>query len=335
MNNVSSPKESESTPSLVGVSVRSINDINNPDFKDELAGHPVHTVSSSHVLNKIQSRPTIPTNGPYTSVDDLNREGALLTDEVDLEKVINATEQLTTDDEKQRKLALLKKKKQLEAQKQKNRLTASSSSASISSINSGDSRSLVTSTDPIEDQINITSTLEKSHQTRRGAGYAHLDAERAAAIRNSYGAFIKNECHRPHLAGGDSYQSFHEKEPSFENEEDERSGRRTQRSVDKISSAEYLRSLSRSLSRDPAKKRHSVTSVNGTDDDGRFYSTNNYSISQADLENAPHIMQQTLTEEEEEDQEQGALMDDQGNEEFSRDLEDAASSAEKREARQH
>ncbi|QLG70875.1 hypothetical protein HG535_0A08200 [Zygotorulaspora mrakii] len=329
-----SPKNSDSTPSLVGISVRSINDSENPDFQDESSGPGMHPVSSSLVLNKIQSQPHVANNGPYTSVDDLNREGALLTDEVDLDQVINATEQLSTDEDKHRKLKELKKKKQL--QKQKNKMSSSSSNLSISSIASGDSRSLITSTDPMDDQINITSSLEKSHRNRRVPAQVsvHGEPERDEAIRNSYGAFIRNQSHRPHLAAGDSYQSFHENESSFDNAEDERSGRRAHRSVDKKASTDYLRSLSRSLSRDPAKKKQSMATAISADDNKRFYSTNNYSISQADIENAPHIVQETLAEEEEEEGEEGALMNDQGNEEFSQDLQDAALSAEKREARQ-
>lgn len=332
MNTNAPTKKSTSSPSLVGVSIRSINDSNNPDFQDDLSGPIVHSVSSSHVLNKIQSQPNT-VNTSYTSVAELNREGALLTDEVDLEQVINATEELTDDLDKQRKVLLLKKKKELEKHKQKNKISASSSSASVSSSHSADSKSLVTSTDPVDDQINITSTLKKGHQSRRRSGvYSESEEESDNTIRNSYGQFIKNESHRPHLAGGDSYQSIHESESGLdsldEERRNERSGRRSGRSVDKQSSTEYLRSLSRSLSRDPAKKRNAAAVVN--DASQRFYSTNNYSISQADLENAPHIMQQTLAEEEEDEEEEGALMDDQGNDEYPRDLEEAAAKGEAR-----
>lgn len=332
MNTNAPTKKSTSTPSLVGVSIRSINDSDNPDFQDDLSGPIVHSVSSSHVLNKIQSQPNT-VNTSYTSVAELNREGALLTDEVDLEQVINATEELTDDLDKQRKVLLLKKKKELEKHKQKNKISASSSSASVSSSHSADSKSLVTSTDPVDDQINITSTLKKGHQSRRRSGiYLESEEESDNTIRNSYGQFIKNESHRPHLAGGDSYQSIHESESGLdsldEERRNERSGRRSGRSVDKQSSTEYLRSLSRSLSRDPAKKRNAAAVVN--DASQRFYSTNNYSISQADLENAPHIIQQTLAEEEEDEEEEGTLMDDQGNDEYSRDLEEAAATGKAR-----
>lgn len=337
MNTNAPTTKSTSTPSLVGVSIRSINDSNNPDFQDDLSGPIVHSVSSSHVLNKIQSQPNT-VNTSYTSVADLNREGALLTDEVDLDQVINATEELTDDLDKQRKLLLLKKKKELEKHKQKNKISASSSSASVSSSHSPDSKYLVTSTDPVDDQINITSTLKKGHQSRRRSGiHTESEEESENTIRNSYGQFIRNESHRPHLAGGDSYQSIHESESGLdsldEERRNERSGRRSGRSGDKQSSTEYLRSLSRSLSRDPAKKRITSNVVNDASqslNNSRFYSTNNYSISQADLENAPHIIQQTLAEEEEDEEEQGALMDDQGNDEYSRDLEEAAAKNEAR-----
>mgnify|MGYP001398814024 FL=1 len=94
-----------------------------------------------------------------------------------------------------------------------------------------------------------------------------------------------------------------------------------------------MRSISRSLSRDPARKRGptgDVSDVTEKLNNARLYSTNNYSISQADLENAPHIIEQTLEEEQEDEEEEGALMDDQGNEEYDKELENAADDAEAR-----
>ena len=74
-----------------------------------------------------------------------------------------------------------------------------------------------------------------------------------------------------------------------------------------------LRSLSRSLSRDPKKTQDQDA------EDARMYSTNNYRISQIELQNAPHVIH-----EESEEQDQGALLDDEGNEEHSEDLVEAA-----------
>lgn len=333
MNTNLNPDKNISTPSLVGVSVRSINDAHNPDFTDSPSKPNLHTASSSHVLNKITSQPSL-VDASYTSVAELNREGALLTDEVDLDQVTNATE-LENDDEKQKQLQALKhKKQQQEKLKQKSKISIDSSSTSLKSMHSVDSRSLITSTDPIDDQINMSTSAEPGR--RRAATNNRRGQAKDDTIRNSYGEFIENKSHKPHLAGGESYQSCHESDVQSERD-DERPGRRSRRSLDnQSSSTEYLRSLSRSLSRDPARRRNGSTNMNDVTEklnSTRLYSTNNYSISQADLENAPHIIQQTLAEEEEEEENEGALMDDQGNEEYSRELEEAAEAAEQREAR--
>lgn len=321
-----------STPSLVGFSVRSINDTNNPDFTDSPLPPSLHPVSSSHVLNKIISQPSL--DASYTSVAELNREGALLTDEVDLDQVTNATE-TDADQDTHKKLQALKQKRQQEKLKLKGRIPIDSSSTSLKSMHSSDSRSLITSTDPIDDQINI-STYSETGRRRAAVRESHGSKNKDDSIRNSYGELIENKCHKPHLASGDSYQSSHESDVQSERSE-ERSGRRSRRSLDnQSSSTDYLRSLSRSLSRDPARKRNNGPSVNDVAEklnNARFYSTNNYSISQADLENAPHIIQQTLEEEEEDEEAEGALMEDQGNEEHSKELEEAAEAAEQREAR--
>ncbi|QLQ80208.1 hypothetical protein HG537_0D02090 [Torulaspora globosa] len=337
MNTNLNPDNNISTPSLVGVSVRSIDDAHNPDFTDNPSRPHLHTASSSHVLNKITSQPSL-ADASYTSVAELNREGALLTDEVDLDQVTNATE-IENDDEKQKQLQALKhRKQQKEKLKQKSKISIDSSSTSLKSMHSLDSRSLITSTDPIDDQINISTSSEPGR--RRGATNDRRGSRNGQAkddtIRNSYGEFIENKSHKPHLAVGESYQSCHESDVQSERD-DERPGRRSRRSLDnQSSSTEYLRSLSRSLSRDPARRRNGGTNMNDVTEklnNARLYSTNNYSISQADLESAPHIIQQTLAEEEEEEENEGALMDDQGNEDYPRELEEAAETAEQRAAR--
>lgn len=288
------------TPSLVGDSVRNVDDTQVPDLTQE----PIEHASSSLVLNKIQPQDTS-VDGSYTTVADLNREGALLTDEMDMDQVVNATERAQDNPDEHRKWLKLLKKKQLEQ---------NSSQDNVSPQRIAESKSLVTATDPIEDQISITPS-----QRTRGR---QLDQ----TIRNSYGEFIRDESHRPHLARGQSYQKGDEERP----------GRRTARSLDK-DSRDYLRSLSRSLSRDPARRRNPQVSTGGESagenlDNARLYSTNNYSISQADLEKAPHIIQ-TLREEPEEPSE-GVLENDQGNEEFPLDLQEAAQGARSEEARQ-
>ncbi|EDO15193.1 hypothetical protein Kpol_1069p16 [Vanderwaltozyma polyspora DSM 70294] len=292
------------TPSLVGVSVRSINDRNNPDFQDEQEPHvPALTSSTSQaLLHKIQHHVNHSFEGDptYTSVAELNREGALLTDEVDMDTVVNVTSELTIDGEeddnaRQKRLLMLKKKK-------KNLLSTNNGSTGGSSLVSSPSpvgsNSLVTSTDPIDDQISLMSSSNEESSKQ-----SPDDEDQDASIRNSYGEIIKNDCNRPHLARGDSYQSISKATDENEPVPTERHGRSFQRTA----STEYLRSLSRSLSRDPTKKPSNDQNAESASD-VRMYSTNNYSISQADLQNAPHIIQQPLLEEEEEDDDSSASM---------------------------
>ena len=63
------------------------------------------------------------------------------------------------------------------------------------------------------------------------------------------------------------------------------------------------------------------------DRDSRMYSTSNYSISLVDLENGPKIIPETLEEEQEDAEKEGVLMEDEGNEEYTKDLEEAANKA--------
>ncbi|CUS21062.1 LAQU0S02e05006g1_1 [Lachancea quebecensis] len=290
--------EKSSTPSLVGVSVRSINDSNNPDFKGNRGPRVAEARSSPQLLEKIHSSTQLnKLNSAYTTVDELNREGALLTDDndVDLDKVVQGDTEGAGD---RRKTPLKRKKNVNNGNK-----ALSSSSLSISSmISPSQSRSsLVTSTDPVHDHT--------------GDGNAQAGAASAGdedRIRNSYGEFITNRSHRPHLASGESYQST-QNDTAGEDAGAERHGRSSKR---EDASRGYLRSLSRSLSRDPQKKAHDQEQ-----EDSRMYSTNNYRISQLDLENAPHVIKEEI----EEEQDQGALMDDEGNEEYSEQLRESAS----------
>lgn len=58
-----------------------------------------------------------------------------------------------------------------------------------------------------------------------------------------------------------------------------------------------------------------------------MYSTSNYSISLVDLENGPKIIPETLEEEQEDAEKEGVSMEDEGNEEYTKDLEEAANKA--------
>ncbi|SCU98751.1 LADA_0H15126g1_1 [Lachancea dasiensis] len=299
------------TPSLVGISVRSINDSENPDFNEEK--RPGMGRSSSQLLEKISSSSQVSKlDSAYTSVDELNREGALLTDdnEVDLDNVVHGKLHEADDLKK----SLLRKNRR-PRQNPKNVPGDSSSSVSVASSSYSPSQSrsssLVTSTDPV---------VQGSVAKARAGGNFNLSARDSDAsfsghksedkIRNSYGEFIANKSHRPHLAGGESYQSTKHGDTESPTE---RSGR-TSRKED--ASRGFLRSLSRSLSRDPKKVQEREQL-----EDAVMYSTNNYSISRIDLENAPHVIKEEI----EEEQDQGALLNDEGDERYSADLQEAAS----------
>lgn len=288
--------ESSSTPSLVGLSVRSINDSKNPDFSDDRRASLTPVRSSSHLLNMIQSSTHEHHNkkdeSNYTTVDELTREGALLTDDqdVDLDQLIGKQ----MDDIAGMKKALLRKKAQ------NKKVNSADSTPALTPMHS-DSKSLVTSTDPIDDVISSPKKddciVENAEET----------------IRNSFGEYIRNKSHRPHLARGDSYQTTKDEDSEATEVSGERQGR-----LKKKVSTEYLRSLSRSLNRD--NKKHPSLTREDKRGDSRMYSTNNYSISQMDLEIAPHIIEEKLEEEEEE----GVLMDDEESEEYPKELVDAA-----------
>lgn len=269
-------------PSLVGDSVRNVDDTHMGDTRSE----PIdHATSSSMVLNKIQPQDNS-IDGSYTTVAELNREGALLTDEMDLDQIVNATDKFREDPDQHRQWLKNLKKKQLEQSKDHNN---NHDSLTASPVRSTESKSLLSPMESSEDQINF-SPQSRSRST----------------IRNLYGEVIRDESRTPHLARGESYQSTGGTSETLPNDErEERSGRRTVRSLDN-GSREYLRSLSRSLSRDPAARRRnqqvSTTEPGESLENTRLYSTSNYSISQADLDNAPHIIQ-TLEEEPEEPEE--------------------------------
>ncbi|SCV03715.1 LAMI_0H10374g1_1 [Lachancea mirantina] len=280
--------ERSSTPSLVGVSVRSINDSSNPDFSDNASVSVAESRTSPKLLNKIQSSTNLSkTDSAYTSVDDLTREGALLTDDndVDLDQVINRPGEPRVSGELRRA-----------ARRPRAAVRAQYTSDVGLRRSQHSSTSLVTATDPLHDSRN-----SRSSSVPAAPGTAPNDK-----IRNSFGEFIPDKSHRPHLAHGDSYQNIHEGE-----EDEERAGRSSRREKP---STDYLRSLSRSLSRD-ARKTRAIEELK----DARMYSTNNYSISRADLENAPHV----IKEEREEEEQEGVLIDDEGNEEYPPELTEA------------
>ncbi|CCH60998.1 hypothetical protein TBLA_0D05040 [Henningerozyma blattae CBS 6284] len=361
---------SKTTQSLVGLSIRDIDDKSSPKLEDEeliLTSNP----SSKNLLHKIHS----PLNNnskevkdefeffdnnqsdnpkqqhSYTNLDDLNKTGALLSDEINLnpdgdipgeinsvlfEKIegeeedykLNNFQKQGIKDDRDEKIANAKKLeieklKFLEEQKLKNKdlLSSSTSLLEITKSNSNSATNLVTTTDPIDDS-GYASPQRSNNQSLR----SNLDSKNEA-VRNSFGELIVNQSHKPHLARGDSYQSI-----TNENEsetDDQRHGRSSFRS----SSTDYLRSLSRSLSRDPKKKSvsggsnpiantfknissHSITNSidditfdnnNDTsypDEESSRY-TNNYTISQNDLQTAASstnltLNNQPLVEEEEE-----------------------------------
>lgn len=266
-------------PSLVGVSVRDIDDSENPDYvpgKSPALAHLNETVKKLHIPH------TGVEGDHYASVDELNKEGALLTDapDVDLDTMIAKG----LDDISELKSSMENKKKnKKKSNKSSSYSEISDSSNVISPSNSGTVESLITSTDPIDDNI-IGAVTNDSAQDPRATDNLH------AIIRNSYGEVINPSSDRPHLARGDSYQQSVE-ETNGVAMPNARSGR----SSSKRMSSDYLRSLSRSLQRDHKKDLGEVPS--GIDTiDRSIYSTTSYSISQRDLENAPHVIKEEAME---------------------------------------
>lgn len=272
-------------PSLVGLSVRDIDDSENPDFVS--SKKPDFNQLNSSV-RKINLKNASPEGDNYTSVAELNKEGALLTDDHDLDLDDMIAKGL--DDISELKSSLEFKKKSKKKTKQHARVLDADVSNPISPVNSGTVDSLVTSTDPIDDTI-IGSTGSSDLTNDDISGEHHGGNESGSAIRNSYGEIIQENSGRPHLARGDSYQQSVEElqsTASINGVATPRSGR----STDKRISTDYLRSLSRSLQRD-----HGDTKHHPSNESDMIYSTTSYSISQRDLENAPHVIQESLEEE--------------------------------------
>lgn len=336
--------EHGNTPTLVGWSVRNINDSKYDHEGEPLAKHGAH-----------QSRHAVPgvhrTDSPYTSVEDLNREGALLTDELDV-AIDNMSLQHTheEDPETHRRLLLLKKKKLASQAAAHPHLPPTSGTPGsndghlhhhvslerVSRLESR-SRSLVTSTDPSPYSLNPFNGRSPSSLSpnRKGGAGANL-------IKNSYGEIIIDGSHRPHLARGDSYQSItaesdHEMPPPksqsdtyAQDKPTERAGRNYDR---KLSNKEYLRSLSRSLSKDPHHRysrnseKHSMNYSNDANLEHELTaqsSTSSYHIQLNDLGNVQVSEETELMDSDKIDEVQGTLMDDEGNEEYPQTLRVAA-----------
>ncbi|CCE66084.1 hypothetical protein TPHA_0O01150 [Tetrapisispora phaffii CBS 4417] len=284
------------SPSLIGESIRSVEDSNNPDYNTAVdASSQINKITGSTLikqLNKHSNDGLTTKDTSYTSVEDLNREGALLTDEMDMDRIVNVTSELKIDDKEddEKRLALLKKKKELRERMygENSKISNNGSSPYLSmSPSLSNANSLVTSTDPIDDQMNTIINDAKHSNIKKSESESESESEKT--IRNSYGEFIKKETNKPHLARGDSYQSSVIQEES--NGQESKSPERLGRTFNRYSSTEYLRSLSNSLSRDVKNTRSSFSESSSTSDP-RLFSTNNYSISQMDLQNAPHIIKE-------------------------------------------
>lgn len=359
-----------SVPSLVGDSVRSIKGTGTEPVARSDPRNDVKILNKLHdtVANHNQSQQL--SGSSYTSVEDLNKEGALLTDEVDLElshvdgKVqrkdgevdFNIADRKLGESElekqRKRKLMLLK-------QKQKNRELSSTSLSRMDIQSSSSQTSLTHLDDETKEELDRVSRSQE-RERQRGSQMVSPTRGSDGLVRNSYGEYIKSTCNRPHLARGDSYQSSSNESENILIDSaatpSERSGRTSFR---RRLSTEYLRSLSRSLSRDPSKSTtrtnaitpshsnnagnyttsappsHHVVAIPGGDFidnektrtvdqslEDELYSTNNYSISQVELAQAAN--KTLLNEAFDEEEEEGALLDDQGNEEHDRELERAA-----------
>lgn len=172
-------------------------------MRDDGSEVPVGRSESADVLSRLHDTGHCERNDSYASVAELNQEGALLTDEVDLDldqvqgEVDTEGEADTEGDPTDRRCRQTRSRQPRQ----------------------------------------LCRRADHDHDHGRGRGRQQYTGD-TASVRNSYGEFIRSTSNRPHLARGDSYQTDHVVGP-------ERAGRSRQLST------EYLRSLSRSLSRDP------------------------------------------------------------------------------------
>lgn len=280
-------------PSLVGHSVRDIDDSENPDFVPEKRPGLSQLNESVRKLSLKNSSPD--DSDQYTSVAELNREGALLTDDHDLD--LDDMIAKGMDDISELKSSLESKKKL--KNKRKTRKSPSGGSLSndysntVSPVMSGTVESLVTSTDPYTDNINgptanDPSDAGKSRARSEKKSDKSISEGSHSEIRNSYGEILNDNSERPHLARGDSYQQ------SVEDFESPNPSGRSGRSTSKGYQNDYLRSLSRSLQRDH------IDHKDVADDTGvqsqEIFSTTSYCISQRYVENAPHVIRESHEE---------------------------------------
>ncbi|OEJ92508.1 Uncharacterized protein AWRI3579_g69 [Hanseniaspora osmophila] len=367
----------KSTPSLIGMSVRQCDDVENSDYPEIVASnyhaHGNNGASSSSLDNPQTTNGNRPYSKDflsnkdhfkksssfvndsnneydYTTVNELDQEGALLTDEylgtVDTENVVlkpmkSPHEDYNTEESKLalRKRLNLLKRRQSEVQNSVNQLSAASSnveepgasgtvthkhdasdrithstgnSMHVTPVTSS-SNTLATTTDPYEDVIDkpphsSSSSSPSSSANNANAGIGQNGEEQ---IRNSYGEYILNKSHKPHLARGDSYQSNASDVTSSASTTDllehslssaslgacasgtvadRNAGDRVGRGHHQHVESNYLRELNRSLSRDPALKNKHIHAHDGAgaDDDHSSSSTsvNNYHISKNDMEHA-------------------------------------------------
>lgn len=289
------------TPSLIGLSIRDIDDSHSPQPEEDANAIMNSQEFTKKALDKMHLGDNFSKNS-YSNLDDLNSTGALLTDDMELNpegdvpgdsnsvkmeddedyKLNNYKEQGIEDDRSE-KLASEKTLKQqkkafLDKQKQKNRDNVT--------FSLNERTNLVTSTDPINEGT-LSRTMSPTRQTLINHDLDN-NLGSASKVKNSFGEYIVNESNRPHLARGDSYQSVNSN--SATKEEEDRIGRAGNRS-----STDYLRSLSKSLTRDHSHSNGNSRISRGkgpvdgaeigeTNNDSLNFSTNNYGISQDEME---------------------------------------------------
>jgi len=240
-----------SHPSLVGLSVRNY-ETDGHDLSPQNSAKETATQAFLDSQKKIPSTQNILNSKEqedsyyYTKVSDLEATGCLM-DEYDAANInLNPVENHDQEDEHKR-LEMLRKQK----------LRMEKPTAVKFTLSPTHSNSLVSSTDPITDEM-ITPYNSKatSKSNDDSIGYKEM-------IKNSLGEDIdiKRKASFPHLARGDSYQTT-------QNSED----RISRPLIQRAGTSEYLKELNRSKSQDREAIHSDAEGLSHSERNGPYYS---------------------------------------------------------------
>lgn len=240
-----------SHPSLVGLSVRNY-ETDGHDLSPQTSANETATHAFLESQKKIPSTQNIQNSKQqedsyyYTKVSDLEATGCLM-DEYDATNInLKPVENHDQEDENKRLEMLRKQKMRMEKQ------------APVQfSLSPTHSNSLVSSTDPITDEM-ITPYNSKMTSKSNEASSGHKEL-----IKNSLGEDIdiKRKDSFPHLARGDSYQKTQASEDRISRPLIQRAG-----------TSEYLRELNRSKSQDREAINSDAEGLSHSDRNGPYYS---------------------------------------------------------------